>query len=80
MCARPQGRALSFEHFDTVTVSIADARGPEEIVVVMAIADGAVSTTAADRPDPLREFTETARQLRTRRFTGNPTSREIGRL
>ena len=30
----------SFEHFDTVTVSIADAPRPEEIVVVMAIADG----------------------------------------
>jgi hypothetical protein len=30
----------SFEHFDTVTVSIADAPRPDEIVVVMAIADG----------------------------------------
>ena len=30
----------SFEHFDTVTVSVADAPRPEEIVVVMAIADG----------------------------------------
>jgi hypothetical protein len=30
----------SFEHFDTVTVSVADAPRPDEIVVVMAIADG----------------------------------------
>ena len=30
----------SFPHFDTITVSIADAPRPDEIVVVMAIADG----------------------------------------
>src|SRR6201988_5214544 len=30
----------SFEHFDTITVSLADAPRPAEIVVVMAIADG----------------------------------------
>jgi hypothetical protein len=30
----------SFDHFDTLTVSIADAPRPREIVVVMAIADG----------------------------------------
>ena len=30
----------SFEHFDTVTVSVADAPRPDEIVIVMAIADG----------------------------------------
>ena len=30
----------SFAHFDTITVSIADAPRPDEIVVVMAIADG----------------------------------------
>jgi hypothetical protein len=30
----------SFPHFDTITVSIADAPRPEEIVVVIAIADG----------------------------------------
>ena len=30
----------SFPHFDTVTVSIADAPRPDEIVVVIAIADG----------------------------------------
>jgi Amino acid synthesis len=30
----------SFEHFDTVTVMVADAPLPDEIVVVMAIADG----------------------------------------
>jgi len=30
----------SFEHFDTVTVSLADAPRPDEILVVMAIADG----------------------------------------
>ena len=30
----------SFEHFDTITVSLADAPRPAEIMVVMAIADG----------------------------------------
>ena len=30
----------SFDHFDTITVMIADAPRPDEIVVVMAIADG----------------------------------------
>ena len=30
----------SFEHFDTISVSVPDAPRPEEIVVVMAIADG----------------------------------------
>jgi hypothetical protein len=30
----------SFPHFDTVTVSVADAPRPDEILVVMAIADG----------------------------------------
>jgi Amino acid synthesis len=30
----------SFEHFDTITVSLADAPRPAEILVVMAIADG----------------------------------------
>jgi hypothetical protein len=30
----------SFEHFDTITVAVPDAPRPEEIVVVMAIADG----------------------------------------
>src|SRR3954471_11084066 len=30
----------SFEHFDTITVSVPDAPRPEEIIVVMAIADG----------------------------------------
>src|SRR5689334_503603 len=30
----------SFLHFDTITVSVADAPRPEEILVVMAIADG----------------------------------------
>ncbi|MBV8492530.1 MAG: amino acid synthesis family protein [Alphaproteobacteria bacterium] len=30
----------SFEHFDTVTVSVADAPRPDEIAVVIAIADG----------------------------------------
>lgn len=30
----------SFAHFDTITVAVADAPRPEEIVVVMAIADG----------------------------------------
>jgi hypothetical protein len=30
----------SFEHFDTITVAVADAPRPDEIVVVLAIADG----------------------------------------
>lgn len=30
----------SFDHFDTVTVSLSDAPGPDEIVVIMAVADG----------------------------------------
>ena len=30
----------SFDHFDTITVSVADAPKPDEIVVVMAVADG----------------------------------------
>src|SRR5436305_870252 len=30
----------SFEHFDTVTVSVADAPRPEEIIMIIAIADG----------------------------------------
>jgi hypothetical protein len=30
----------SFAHFDTITVSVADAPRPNEILVVMAIADG----------------------------------------
>ena len=30
----------SFEHFDTITVGVADAPRPDEIVVVIAVADG----------------------------------------
>src|SRR5438270_7150234 len=30
----------SFEHFDTITVSVADSPRPHEILVIMAIADG----------------------------------------
>ena len=30
----------SFAHFDAITVSVADAPRPDEILVVMAIADG----------------------------------------
>ena len=30
----------SFDHFDTVTVSMPDAPKPDEIVVVLAVADG----------------------------------------
>jgi hypothetical protein len=30
----------SFPHFDTITISVADAPRPDEILVVMAIADG----------------------------------------
>ena len=30
----------SFPHFDTITVSVADAPRPDEILVVMGIADG----------------------------------------
>jgi hypothetical protein len=32
--------AWSFDHFDTMTVSVADAPKPDEIVVVLAFADG----------------------------------------
>jgi hypothetical protein len=32
--------AWSFDHFDTITVAIADAPRPDEIVIAMAIADG----------------------------------------
>lgn len=32
--------AWSFEHFDTITVSVADSPRPHEIMVVIAIADG----------------------------------------
>jgi hypothetical protein len=32
--------AWSFDHFDTVTVSVADAPKPDEIVIVLAFADG----------------------------------------
>ena len=32
--------AWSFDHFDTMTVSVADAPRPDEIVVVLAYADG----------------------------------------
>ena len=30
----------SFPHFDTITVSVTDAPRPDEILVVMAVADG----------------------------------------
>ena len=30
----------SFPHFDTITISVADTPRPDEILVVMAIADG----------------------------------------
>jgi amino acid synthesis protein len=42
-CDVPLGHkddAWSFPHFDTITVSVADAPRPDEILVVMAIADG----------------------------------------
>ena len=32
--------SCSFDHFDTMTVSIADAPKPDEIIVIMALADG----------------------------------------
>ncbi len=32
--------AWSFDHFDTIVVSVADAPLPEEIVLIMAVADG----------------------------------------
>lgn len=37
--------AWSFDHFDTITVAIGDAPRPDEIVLCMAISDGA-------RPNP----------------------------
>jgi hypothetical protein len=38
--ARAQDDSWSFPHFDTITISVADAPRPDEILVVMAIADG----------------------------------------
>src|SRR6266403_2059775 len=38
--ARAQDDSWSFPHFDTITVSVADAPRPDEILVVTAIADG----------------------------------------
>ena len=32
--------AWSFDHFDTITVMVADAPRPDEIVLCMAVADG----------------------------------------
>jgi Amino acid synthesis len=43
----------SFEHFDTITVSIADAPRPDEIVVIMAIADGGRTANRCGR-GPIR--------------------------
>ena len=37
----------SFAHFDTITVSVADAPRPNEILVVMAIADRYVQSEVA---------------------------------
>jgi Amino acid synthesis len=37
----------SFSHFDTITVSVADAPRPDEILVVMALADGGRLRTGA---------------------------------
>ena len=37
---RHKDDSWSFPHFDTITVSVADAPRPDEILVVMAIADG----------------------------------------
>jgi len=37
---RNKDDSWSFDHFDTITVSIPDAPRPDEIVVVMALADG----------------------------------------
>jgi len=38
----------SFPYFDTITVSVADAPRPDEILVVIAIADGGFATDAAE--------------------------------
>lgn len=44
----------SFPHFDTITVSVADAPRPDEILVVMAIADWrAVAESVRYRTDPV---------------------------
>ena len=43
----------SFPHFDTITVSVADAPRPNEILVVMAIADGGRLQNRCDT-EPIR--------------------------
>jgi hypothetical protein len=45
--------SLSFPHFDTITVSINDAPRPNEILVVMAIADGGRLRNRCDT-EPIR--------------------------
>ena len=52
--------AWSFAHFDTITVFVADAPRPDEIAVVIAIADGGGWTTAAARP----RFADRSRRAR----------------
>jgi hypothetical protein len=41
-----------FPHFDTITVSVADAPRPTQILVVMAIADGGGCGTSAAPSSP----------------------------
>ncbi|MEQ9641756.1 MAG: amino acid synthesis family protein [Alphaproteobacteria bacterium] len=36
----PEYEAWSFDHFDTMTVMVADAPRPDEIVLCMAVANG----------------------------------------
>ena len=44
----------SFQHFDTITVSVADAPRPNEILVVVAIADGGrLQNPMRDRAHPV---------------------------
>jgi hypothetical protein len=35
----------SFDHFDSMTIMVADAPHPDEIVLCMAVADGGLSTS-----------------------------------
>src|SRR5271169_2309469 len=44
----------SFLHFDTITISVADAPRPDEILVVMAIADGGrLRQSVRERANPV---------------------------
>ena len=63
----------SFEHFDTITVSLADAPRSAEILVVMAIADGGRLDNRCGGADPL---SRKAQRFRT--ATGSDSVKGVG--